>query len=135
MTDELVGREFAAASPYAVTQEAVDAFATATGWTGQALPPTFPIVVAFQAMADFMVTGGLELSRVVHGDQRFTYERPLAVGDTLSATLTVDKVRAVQSNDFYGTTTRITDQSGSLVCTASATLVHRGLSDESGAEA
>lgn len=126
MTDDLVGREFAAASPYAVTQETVDAFAAATGWTGTQLPPTFPIVVAFHAMAEFMVAGGLDLSRVVHGDQRFRYERPVAVGDTLHATLTVDKVRAVQANDFYGTTTLITDDTGALVCTASATLVHRG---------
>lgn len=121
----LAGRVFRAAQPYEVTEEAVRAFADATGSTTARVPPTFPIVVAFHAMAEFMVAGGLDLSRVVHGDQFFRYERPLAIGDVLSAELTVDNVRDVRGNEFYATTTQITDDSGALVCTARATLVHR----------
>lgn len=127
--ESLQGREFAARAPYTVTSEAVADFAAATGWTGDRVPPTFPIVVAFHAMAEFMVAGGLDLSRVVHGDERFVYERPVAVGDTLSAVLTVDGVRRVRTNDFYKTTTLITDEAGVLVCTATATIVHRDVED------
>ena len=36
---------------------------------------------------------GLALRRIVHGDQRFSYSRPLRAGDRVQATLTIDKVR------------------------------------------
>lgn len=123
----LVGREFAAKTPYDVTADAVAKFAAATRWPGDQLPPTFPIVVAFDAMAEFFVGGGLDLSKVVHGDEGFAYERPIVVGDQLSAVLTVDSVRDVRGNEFFKTTTRITDADGALVCTATATIVHRSL--------
>lgn len=123
--ESLEGREFAAPALYSVTSEAVERFAAATGWTGERVPPTFPFVVAFSAMAAFFDASGLDLSRVVHGDEKFVYERPIAVGDTLTAVLTVDGVRRVRTNDFYKTTTLITDESGALVCTATATIVHR----------
>ncbi|GAA3814594.1 FAS1-like dehydratase domain-containing protein [Nocardioides panacisoli] len=123
--ESIAGREFSAARPYEVTERAVRAFAAATRASGDRVPATFPIVVAFHAMAEFIVAGGLDLSRVVHGDEHFAYERPLRIGDTLSATLTVDNVRDVSGNGFYSTTTRITDEAGDLVCTARATLVHR----------
>lgn len=127
--ESLVGRELAARAPYTVTSEAVADFAAATGWAGDRVPPTFPIVVAFHAMAEFMVAGGLDLSRVFQGDERFVYERPILVGDTLSAVLTVDGVRRVRTNDFYKTTTLVSDDSGALVCTATATIVHRDVEE------
>jgi acyl dehydratase len=123
--ESVVGREFSAPEPYEVTEQAVRAFAAATRSSGGRVPPTFPIVVAFRAMAEFIVAGGLDLSRVVHGDEHFAYARPVRVGDVLDATLTVDNVRDVSGNGFYTTTTRITDDAGELVCTARATLVHR----------
>ena len=36
----------------------------------------------------------LALAAIVHGDQRFAYRDPLRAGDVVSATLTIDKVRA-----------------------------------------
>jgi acyl dehydratase len=47
-------------------------------------------------------------------------------GDVLTATLTVASLRQIAGNDIIGTTSEITDESGALVCTTSATLVHRG---------
>jgi acyl dehydratase len=68
---------------------------------------------------------GIELHRVVHGEQRFTYTRPVVVGDRLSATLTVDTLRQIGGADIIGTRSEITDERGEPVCTAFATLVHR----------
>ncbi|AIY16195.1 MaoC family dehydratase N-terminal domain-containing protein [Pimelobacter simplex] len=123
----LVGRAFPATQPLAVTEEAVSAFATAVGGSaGGAVPPTFPIVVTFAALQDFLAAEQVELSRIVHGDQRFRYERPVVVGDALTATLTVTGVRSIGGNDIVSTASEITDAAGALVCTATATLVHRG---------
>jgi acyl dehydratase len=83
-------------------------------------------VLAFDAMFAFLDAESIDLFRIVHGDQKFTYERPVVPGDVLSATLTVASLRQIGGNDIIGTTSRITDADGALVCATSATLVHRG---------
>jgi hypothetical protein len=124
----LVGRAFPPTAPYLVTEEALRAFVTATGaeYDGGPAPATFPIVVAFAAMNDFLDAEKVELHRIVHGEQRFAYERPVAAGDVLTATLTVASLRQIGGNDILGTVSAVTDESGALVCSTSATLVHRG---------
>jgi acyl dehydratase len=125
---ELVGRTFPPTRPYEVTEEKVRDFtaATAGDYAGGAAPPTYPIVVAFEAMNAFLEAVSVDLFRIVHGDQKFAYERPVVPGDVLTATLTVTSLRQIAGNDIIGTTSAITDGSGALVCTTSATLVHRG---------
>ena len=126
-SDSLVGRAFPPTQPTTVTEEAVRSFVAAVGGgTGDAVPPTFPIVVTFAALQDFLAAEQIELSRIVHGDQRFRYERPVVVGDVLTAVLTVTGVRSIGGNDIISTSSEITDASGAVVCTASATIVHRG---------
>ena len=124
----LVGREFPPTRPFEVTEEKLRAFAAATGgeYAGGPAPATFPIVVAFEAMNDFLAAEQVDLFRIVHGEQRFAYERPVVPGDVLSATLTVSSLRQIAGNDIIGTTSAITDADGALVCSTSATLVHRG---------
>ena len=125
----LAGRSFPPTEPYVVSEERVLEFARATGSTydGQHAPATFPIVVAFRAMTGLMEdpSVGIALHRVVHGEQRFTYTRPVVVGDTLTAALTVDTLRQIGGADILGTRSEITDAEGLPVCTAFATLVHR----------
>ncbi len=131
--ESLVGREFPPTSPFLVTAERLRAFGAATGgaWEeGRPAPPTFPIVLAFDAMNVFLAEVGVSLHRIVHGEQRFAHERSVVPGDELSATLTVSSVRSVRGTDIVGTSSAITDASGALVCTASATLVHSGAAEE-----
>ncbi len=126
----LAGRSFPPTEPYEVSREKILEFARATGSTydGGAAPATFPIVVAFAAMTALMEdpSVGIALHRVVHGDQRFTYTRPVRAGDRLTATLTVDSLRQIGGADIIGTRSEIADGDGLPVCTAFATLVHRG---------
>jgi N-terminal half of MaoC dehydratase len=124
----LVGRVFPPTAPYAVSEQKVREFAAATGaeYSGGPAPATFPIVLAFDAMNAFLEAESIDLFRIVHGDQRFTYQRPVVPGDVLTATLTVASLRQIAGNDIIGTTSEITDGSGALVCSTSATLVHRG---------
>lgn len=127
----LAGRSFGPTAPYSVTEEKLAAFAAATGTPraeGAPAPTTFPIVIAFEAMNALMQdpSVGIELHRVVHGEQRFAYTRPVVVGDVLCATLQVDSLRTIAGTDIIVTTSSLTDPGGNLVCTAKATLVHRG---------
>ena len=128
----IVGRSFPPTRPYPVTAESLRAFAAATGgdWTGGPAPATFPIVTAFEAMNAFLEAEQVELHRIVHGEQRFTYARPVVEGDELVATLTVSGLRQIGGNDIISTTSEITDVTGALVCTTGATLVHRAAADE-----
>ncbi|WP_121253375.1 FAS1-like dehydratase domain-containing protein [Nocardioides ferulae] len=124
----LVGRSFPPTRPYTVTEERLREFAAATGtaYDGGPAPATFPIVVAFEAMNAFLEAEQVELSRIVHGEQRFRYQRPIEAGDVLTATLTVSSLRQIGGNDILGTTSELRDAGGVLVCETSATLVHRG---------
>lgn len=120
----LVGREFPAPAPLTVTQERVAVFAASVGHPGDDVPPTFPIVLAFDAMQAFLDAEQIDLHRIVHGEQRFAYARPLAVGDELTARLTVTGLRQIGGADIIATASEITDASGAVVCTGRATLVH-----------
>lgn len=126
---DLPGRTFPPTAPYLVTEERVAEFAAATGspWDGGPAPTTFPIVVAFQAMLGLMADSevGIELHRVVHGEQRFRYTRPVLPGDILTATLTVESVRTLGGADVIGTRSELQDAAGQHVVTAHAVLVHR----------
>jgi acyl dehydratase len=124
----LVGRSFPPTAAYEVTEERLRDFADAVGapYDGGQAPPTYPIVLAFEAMNAFLEAEAVDLFRIVHGEQRFAYERPIVAGDVLTATLTVASLRQIAGNDIIGTTSEVTDASGALVCSTSATLVHRG---------
>jgi len=124
----LVGRSFPPTRPYAVSEEGIRAFVAATGGTydGGPAPATFPIVVAFDAMNDFLEAEQVDLHRIVHGEQRFAYQRPVEPGDVLTATLTVASLRQIGGADIIGTSSLIADESGAEVCTGIATIVHRG---------
>lgn len=123
----LVGRSFPPTAPHRVTAERLREFAAATGgaWDGGPAPATYPIVMAFEAMNAFLEAEQVALHRIVHGEQRFAYERPVLEGDELVATLTVASLRRIGGNDIIGTTSEVTDAAGELVCTTGATLVHR----------
>lgn len=123
----LVGREFPPTRPREVTDEGVRAFAASIGGAYDGtVPPTYPIVLAFDAMNAFLEAEQLDLFRIIHGEQRFTYERPVRTGDVLTATLTVASLRQIGGADIIGTASAIHDAGGALVCTAKATLVHGG---------
>ena len=125
----LVGRASRRPRPYAVTEDRTSAPSRrppAASYDGGPAPATFPIVLAFDAMNAFLEAEQIDLFRIVHGEQKFAYERPIVPGDVLTATLTVASLRQIAGNDIIGTTSEITDAAGALVCSTSATLVHRG---------
>ncbi len=134
----LNGRTFDPTPPYAVSREKIAEFTTAIGSPalddGDTAPLTFPIVVAFGAMTALMTdpSVGIALRNVVHGDQRFEYTRPVRVGDVLTATITIDSLRAAAGMDMIGTRTEIATVEGDPVATAFATLVHRSPADREG---
>lgn len=141
---DFIGRTYPASEPYEVGREKIREFADAIGDSNpayrdieaaQALghpdivaPPTFPIVVSMrvsgQAIADPEL--GVDYSMVVHGEQRFTYTRPVYAGDVLSGTLSIEDIRAAGRNEMLTTRVDLETPKGEHVCTAHSTLVVRG---------
>ena len=118
----LVGRTFPSAETFAVTEERIRAFTSAIGasYDGTTVPPTFPIVLWFDVMNAFLQAEAIDLSRVIHGEQRVAYLRPLVVGDVLTTGLTVASLRQIGGNDIVGTVSEFNDANGDLVCTTGA---------------
>ena len=131
MNPDLIGREFAPTAPYLVGREKVREFARAVFATSDVTPATFPVVIQEATLAQLLAEpdGGIDFTRVVHGDQRFSYSRPIVAGDELTATLAVTSIRSLGGHAMVTAESTIVDASGSHVVTAISTLVVRG--DES----
>ena len=104
---ELAGRSYPAAPPYLVGREKVREFARAVlattplnldpeaaraaGYADVVAPPTFAVVVQEHTLGQLLADpdAGIDFARVVHGDQRFRFTRPIVAGDELTGTLTV----------------------------------------------
>lgn len=128
------GKVYPRTSPYLVSREKIREFARATfasaaqAELGEVVPPTFPVVIQEQSLALVLSDpeSQIDFSRVVHGDQRFVYARPIRHGDELTSTLKVASVKSLGGNSMVTFETSIFDTADSLVCTAISTLVVRG---------
>ena len=141
---DYVGRVFGPTEPYEVSRVKIADFADAigepselcrdreaaqkAGYPDVIAPPTFAIVISMRATAEVNADPGLGLdySMVVHGDQSFSYSRPLHAGDVVVATTTIASIKALGSTWVLVTSTDISTVDGEHVCTARSTLVERG---------
>ena len=144
MNIELVGRIFPSVAPYLVGREKIREFAravystsalhhdvaaaSAAGFADLVAPPTFAVVVQEATLAQLLAEpdAGIDFSQVVHGEQRFSYSRPIVAGDELTTTLTVSSVKMLGGNAMVTAESVIADAQGAHVVTASSTLVVRG---------
>src|SRR5215469_2004023 len=92
-------------------------------------PPPLPIAITLAASGAALADPdlGLNYAMVVHGEQRFSYTRPLIAGDIVTAQVTVSDIRDAGRNVMLTTSTDIRTVTGELVCTATSTIVERGL--------
>jgi acyl dehydratase len=139
-----VGATYPPTDPYVVGREKIREFADAIGVPDAAYrdpaaaaaaghpdviaPPTFPIVVttlANQALIDDPALG-LDFSRVVHGDQRFVYTRPVRAGDRLVCVSTIEEIMSRGGHDFLTTRTDVATDAGEAVVSVWSRLVVRG---------
>ena len=141
---ELVGRAFPPTAPYLVGREKVREFsravfatspinldlvaAQAAGYADVVAPPTFAVVIQEGTLAQLLNEpgSGIELTRIVHGSQQFSYTRPIVAGDELTAQLNVESIKSLAGNSLVTAVSTITDATGALVCTATSMLVVGG---------
>ena len=133
ITEAHAGRQYPPTAPYEVTAAKVAEFAAALGdddprCTGAAAvaPPTFAAVLAAPAWQALFTDPelGLALRRIVHGDQRFELVRLLRVGDQVTATLTLDRVRTRGEADIITASVALRTVADEALGTATATFFH-----------
>lgn len=138
------GRVLPPMPPYEVGIEKIREFADAIGAADPAYhdrdaaralghpdviaPPTFPVVVAGRVVPELAGDPelGLDFSRVVHGDERFEYSRPVRAGDVLTCVSTIEEVTRRGGHDFLQVRTDFTAADGGHVVTVWAKIVVRG---------
>ena len=141
---DVVGRSYPPAPPFQVGREAVRGFAEAVqaqhpahhdvaaaralGYADLVAPPTFAVVIAQRAEAAVVADPelGIDFSRVVHADQRFTHHRPVVAGDELTAAVTVDAVRPLGTGAMVTSRVEVTTVDGEKVATTVSSLLVRG---------
>jgi acyl dehydratase len=139
-----IGRTYPPTAPFKVGREKIREFADAIGATDPlhrdpadaaakghpdvVAPPTFPIVLTMVAGAQFVHDPkvGIDYGRVVHGDQRFRYTRPVYAGDKLTCVLVVEDLTSRAGHDFVTLRTDVSTVEGEPVVTVWARLVVRG---------
>ncbi|MDH6111071.1 acyl dehydratase [Kitasatospora sp. MAP12-15] len=145
-----IGRTYPPTEPYEVGREKIREFAVSIGDTNplytdpeaaKALghpdviaPPTFPFVLSYRAAAQAVEDPelGLDFSRVVHGDQRFVYTRPVRAGDRLTVTIVIDNIKSLAGNEVLTVRGELHEASGEHVVTSFMTLVARAATAEAG---
>ena len=144
LNTDFVGRVFGPGEPYEVSRVKIAEFADAigepsplcrdreaavkAGYPDVIAPPTFPIIISMASTGIIQNDSGLGLdySMVVHGEQQFSYSRPLHAGDVVVATSTVESIRAVGAMSMMTTRTDISTVDGEHVCAVKAVIVERG---------
>ncbi|WP_328464928.1 MaoC family dehydratase N-terminal domain-containing protein [Actinoplanes sp. NBC_00393] len=144
LDQSFVGRSWPPTEPYLVGREKIREFARAIGATeaeyhdpeaARALgyadvvaPPTFPVAITMAASRQVIADPalGLDYSRVVHGDQKFAYTRPVVAGDTLVCVNSVDEITSRGGHSFITTRTDVTTEASEPVVTVWSKLVQRG---------
>ena len=133
ITEAHAGRRYPPTDPYPVSAAKIAEFAAALDddnprYRGESAiaPPTFAALIASPAWRRIFDDPELELSveRIVHGDQRFTFMRPLHADDIVVATVSIDKVRIRGGAELISATVDITGHDAEPICTAQATFSH-----------
>jgi N-terminal half of MaoC dehydratase len=107
------------------------AAARAAGHSALPLPPTF-IFCMEQGRADgyrLIQDMGIDISRVLHGEQHFEYHRPVHVGDTLTFKTKIIDIYEKKGGalEFFVRATSVSNQRGEHVADCRGTVVVRNI--------
>lgn len=109
--------------------ERVRAFADAVGHRGSGVPPTMLTAPEIEAGLSNVVSDpelGVDLARVLHGEQSYEWSRPISVGETVVAEATIESIRGRGALWFLTLRTDVRGEDGGAVAVARNTLLVRG---------
>ena len=143
-----IGRTYPPTAVYEVGREKIREFADAIGdpnpvYRDPAVaqdfghrdvlaPPTFPIAITWPAALVIIEDPelGLDFSRVLHGEQRFVYTRPIYADDQLTATVIIEDISERMGQSFMSTRIDLATVDGEHVVSTYSKLVVLGAGTE-----
>jgi acyl dehydratase len=107
-----------------------EAAAKRAGYAGVPIPPTYLFCLEMMDAEnpfESLEALNIDLARVLHGEQRFTYHAPVIVGDTLTFESRVTDVADKKGGalTIINVATRVTNQHGSHVADLARSIVVR----------
>ena len=121
-------------APYTYTVEKgkIKEFASAIGdekeeyMNGETIPPTFPTVIEFWGgKSSSSETLGLNMSKVLHGEQAFEYLGDINPGDEITVNSTVEDVYTKASMNFVVLKKEFVNQNNETVLISRSTIIER----------
>jgi N-terminal half of MaoC dehydratase len=125
MNPSVVGKEYPPVT-FTIDGERVAAFRNLFG-EDRGVPVTFVTAAEFAVIPRIVDDPelGLDLSRVLHGNQEYELTRPLVEGETLQVRSRIESVRALGGNAFLVIATDLVGDDGRVACTARSTMIER----------
>ena len=142
---DYIGRSAPAGEPVEITRNDIRRFAAAigddnplytdreaakaAGYTDVIAPPTFLISASTGGGGGGFILEpelGLNFAMVVHGEESFSFTRPVQAGDVLVLQQRIEDITAKGSNELLTLVTEVTTESGEHVATVTNTIVSRG---------
>lgn len=131
MTDKrFVGRTYQT-EPFEVTEDSIRAYMQAVGDTGQesdlVAPPTFAMVYGFDAYWQLWRDQevALDVAHLVHGEQSFTFHRPVRPGDRIRTMGRITDISSRGAMQLVTFEARAEDAEGRPVSDATALFIIR----------
>jgi N-terminal half of MaoC dehydratase len=93
----------------------------------QGVPPTFVTAAEFEVIPTIVDDPelALDFTRVLHGNQEYSFSRSLREGETLTVRPRIESIREFGGNAFLVIATDLVDEGGEVVCAARATMIER----------
>ncbi|MCM3636882.1 MaoC family dehydratase N-terminal domain-containing protein [Sporosarcina luteola] len=117
---------------YTIEKGKIKEFAIALGYNsksylnGNAVPPTFPTVVEFWGgQISISKVLGLNLSKVLHGEQSYEYVGVIKVGDEITVHTEVEEVFTKAKMNLIVLKKKFMNQHGELVLISRSTIIER----------
>jgi acyl dehydratase len=144
LDQSFTGRSYPPSPPYQVGREKIREFASAigardplhhdveaakaAGYPDVVATPTFLAILTMGALRVIVFDPelGLDYGRVVHGDQRFIYERPVVAGDELVVINHIEEIITRGGNDLLTIRQEVRTTGGKQVATVWHKTVVRG---------
>ncbi len=106
-----------------------EAAARAAGYASLPVPPSFLFSLEMDKPDPFAWLGevGMDLARILHGEQSFTYHQPVCAGDTLTFESRIDDIYDKKNGalSFVVKAVKVTNQRGAHVADLRSSIAHR----------
>jgi hypothetical protein len=90
---------------------------------GKVAPPSYAAVYALGAGSLSLLSAGIEPSRLIHAGQEFSWNRPVRVGEKLTAAGRIADVTRKRQLQFVSAEVLVTDEAGAQVCRSVGTIL------------